>query len=146
MKRVLLATSFVIVGLSAPALADPVNLDPGQWTYTMTMTLPGSGMDPIMETESDCMEEWESQLEPDALAQEFAGGADCKATNVNQTANMVSFKLSCPGEVMDNSSITLTHQGSSFAMDGDVLIPNGQGGFLTADLKVIANRTGACIG
>lgn len=146
MKRILLATGFVIAGLSAPALSEPVNLDPGQWTYTMTMTIPGSGIDPIVETESDCLAEWESKLEPDALAQEFAGGADCKATNVNQTANMVSFTLSCPGEVMDKSSITLTHQGSSFAMDGDVLIPNGQGGFLNADLKVIANRTGACTG
>ena len=144
MKRAVFTTAIALGLTAASAIAEPINLQPGQWKYTITMTMHGTGLDPIIESESDCMGEWESKLEPAALAQEFAGGADCQATNVNQTANMVSFKMICPGEAMHNAKLTLTHQYSSFAMDGDLLIPVSDGRTILADMKVIANRTGAC--
>ena len=144
MKYKCLSAVMMLGGLMGVASAEPVNLKPGQWQYTMTMTLANGGIDPIVETETSCMKAWESKLEPTALAQEFAGGAECEARDVTQTANLVSFKLSCPGEAMDNSEFTMTHQFSSFAMDGKLQIPNGNGGFITADMKVIANNTGAC--
>lgn len=144
MKRTLLAASLTAACLIGTAQAEPVNLKPGQWTYTMNMEVPGTGMPPISETESDCMEEWEAKLEPSALAQEFAGGADCKATDVQQSTGKVSFTMSCPGEAMDGAKISLTHSYDSFTMDGDLSIPNGQGGFLAADLTVTAQNVGTC--
>lgn len=79
MKRTLITGGLAAVCLVGAVNAEPVNLKAGEWTYTLTMSVPGSESPPITETDSDCMQDWETQLEPAALAQEFAGGADCQA-------------------------------------------------------------------
>ena len=144
MKRVLIATSVALGCATATALADPVNLQPGEWTYTLTMTIPGTTMGPIVETENDCLGEWESKLEPTELAKEFAGGANCTASNVKQTENNVSFDLSCPGEAMESATMVLTHDYTSFTMDGDVKLAVGEGQTMQSKLTVDAKRVGVC--
>ncbi|MEO1641907.1 MAG: DUF3617 family protein [Pseudomonadota bacterium] len=146
MKRVLVAAA-VALGLTATsALAAPVNLQPGQWSYDMTFTIPGLDIPPTQESNSDCLGEWESKLEPTDLAKEFAGGANCTASNVNQSANKVSFDLNCPGEAMRSAKMVLTHSYNSFRMDGDVTLDLGDGRTMPSKLVVNANRVGVCTG
>lgn len=144
MKRTIFAAGVAIACLTATAAAEPVSLKPGEWTYTMTMTVPNSGMAPVTESESDCLGEWESNLEPQALAQEFAGGAECTATNVVQSSNKVSFDMSCPGQALNKAKITLDHAYTSFTMDGDITLDLGNGQTIASDLVVDANYVGVC--
>ncbi|MEM7494252.1 MAG: DUF3617 family protein [Pseudomonadota bacterium] len=144
MKRILVATSVALGCAATSALADPVNLQPGQWSYEITFTVPGANMNPVIESDSDCLGEWESKLEPTALAKEFAGGAECTASNVSQDSNRVTFNLDCPGQAMRSAKIVLTHNYSSFLMDGDVDLDVGEGRTMASKMKVDAKRTGAC--
>ena len=101
-------------------------------------------MDPVSESDSDCVGECESILEPSALSKEFAWGAECTSSNVSQDSNRVTFNLDCPGQAMRSAKIVLTHDYNSFLMDGDVDLDVGEGRSMASKMTVDAKRTGAC--
>jgi hypothetical protein len=144
MKYKYLSAVLVLGGLMGTASAEPVEFETGEWTYTITMTVPDLPIDPIVESESSCMQPWETRLEPTDLAQEFAGGAECTSSNVTQTANTVSFDMVCPDQALSAASIVMTHQTTGFSMDGDIKLDAGTAGLMDAKMKVIASRVGPC--
>ena len=140
MIRTILASSAVMF-VAGAALAAPVQFEPGKWTATIDMTAFGETFSEAM---TDCMGVEEAKLEPTALAQEFAGGANCTATDVNQSGNTVSFTMTCPGEAMAEADITLTYARKSFTMNGDVLLDVGDGQTVPAVMNVKADYVGTC--
>jgi len=140
MIRTLFASSAVAL-FAASAMAAPVQFTPGKWTADMTMNAGGQS---FSESMTDCMGAQEANMEPTALAQEFAGGANCTASNVQQSGNSVSFQMSCPGEAMNSADITLTYTQSNFTMNGDIQLDVGNGQFMPATMVVKANYVGAC--
>lgn len=133
------AAAFAVLG--GAAIAAPVQFQPGEWTANISMTAMGQTFNESM---TDCMGADEANMEPTALAQEFAGGAECTATNVQQSGNRVTFSMTCPGQAMAAADITLEYQSTSFTMNGDVTLDVGQGQTVPAQMVVNANYQGAC--
>lgn len=133
------AAAFAFLG--GAAIAAPVQFQPGEWSAEINMTAMGQT---FTESMTDCMGADEANMEPTALAQEFAGGAECSATNVQQSGNTVTFQMSCPGQAMSSADITLTYQSTSFTMNGDIQLDTGNGQLLPAQMVVNANYKGAC--
>lgn len=129
------------VTLAGTAMAEPVNLQPGKWQADMSMTVLGQTMNDSM---TDCMGAEEANMEATALAQEFAGGANCTASNVQSGPGTVTFDLSCPGEAMSAAKVTLTFQSTSFVLVGDVTLDFGNGQTAPGTLRADAKYLGAC--
>ncbi len=140
MIRILTAASAAILLVGA-ASAAPINFKPGNWSADLTMEAMGETMSESM---TECMNAEEASMEPTDLAQEFAGGADCTASDVQQNGNTITFKMACPGEGLSEADITLTYEETNFTMFGDVILDAGGGTTFPATLQVDAKYLGAC--
>jgi hypothetical protein len=85
---------WVVLGLivGAPAGADGLKVEPGEWEFTSQTNLPNMpGNGPVVRRE--CVKE--SSFSPDDFQKDMQGG--CTISDVRTTSSSMNWKLSCPG-------------------------------------------------
>ena len=141
MIRTLASTA--ILGLLAPAaLAAPANFTAGQWRTDMTLVI---GTLSNSETMEDCMNSYEANKDLKVLADEFAGGMECTAKDVSETATSVTFNYDCePGTTFTDGSATLTRVSSTqFTINGEFTIALEDGQMMEGGISSTSNHIGA---
>lgn len=141
MKRALL--SLTCFALASPAQADPLNLTPGDWSVTIGVMAAGKSH---TDTMTACMTEADTSMEPVEMAQAFAGGADCSASNISQSGNEISFSMACSGQEagLVSADLSLLNMGSSFDMDGPIKLRLDNGSVIDGTMTIAAKRQGVC--
>jgi uncharacterized protein DUF3617 len=130
-KIILLFITFFALFLSYPCnvLADTPDINEGNWTITVTMSVQGTEMPP--QTYTNCLKK-EDSVPFDTDPQ----SPDCNPENVKTSGDTVSWTIDCKGMTGKGS---ITYYGDSFR--GDIIISNGQSKMIQ---HLEGRRTGPC--
>lgn len=123
--------------------AEPIVLTPGNWSVTIGVVANGKTHTDTMYA---CLTPADSNLEPVELAQAFAGGADCSASNISQNGKQITFDMSCAGSGtgLVSAELTLLNLESKFTMDGPIKLRNDLGVVGDGTMTIAAQRQGEC--
>ena len=142
MLRCLIA-SVTVMAFTPVATAEPVKLNPGNWSMVVEVMLDGGAEALNRQELSQCMTARDASMEPTDLAKAFAGGPGCTASDVAQNGNKVTFTMVCPNPPISTGYYTLIHNFDDFTMTADQAM-EVNGSTVDLDVKITAARSGAC--
>lgn len=129
--------------LSATALAEDPNIDPGMWETTSTVTIESEQfpIPPRTDTTSECV-----TLEKIKEGQAFLeDNEDCEFTNKDMRADGMDYTMTCNspegGTVTMNASMKFDGDSMSGTIDGDIESPMG---VMKMNVEMSGTRTGDC--
>ena len=123
---------FFALSFSWKAFADSPNLDEGNWTIEVTMSVPGMQMPPM--TYNNCLKKEDCvPFDTDPQSQQ---SQECNPKNIKVSGDTVSWTMECEGMTGKGS---ITYFGDS--LKGDIIINTGQGEMIQ---HLEGKRTGPC--
>ena len=127
----------LLIAVCAPALGQ--EMQPGEWQFTTTMTMPGMPQPQVM-NQSRCVTKEDS--DPSRWADKHQGKSDCKVTGMKKSGGTQSWEVSCPSTGMRGTGtarFTATTVESEMRLAGDM---GGQK--FEMHNKTTGKRIGAC--
>lgn len=129
--------------LSATAVAEDPNINPGMWETTSTVTIESEQfpIPPRTDTTSECV-----TLEKIKEGQAFLeDNEDCEFTNKDMRADGMDYTMTCnspeSGTVTMNASMKFDGDSMSGTIDGDIESPMG---VMKTSIELSGQRTGDC--
>ena len=137
------ATLLAAASISAPALAENPNIEPGMWETTSTVTIQSEQfpIPPRTDTSSECVtaekiEEGQAFLEDND---------DCEFTNKDMRADGMDYTMTCRSQdgstVTMNASMKFNGDSMSGTIDGNIESPMG---VMKMNVEMSGERTGDC--
>jgi hypothetical protein len=136
-------TALAVAGLSASALADSPNINPGMWETTSTVSInsPQFSLPPQTQSTSDCVTA-EDIDQGDVFLDD---NEECEITNKDIRSDGMNYAMTCSNP--DGSTMSMT---ADIAFDGDTMSGSVDGqmqsamGEMTMKIELTGKRTGDC--
>jgi hypothetical protein len=136
-------TALAVAGLSASALADEPNINPGMWETTSTVSInsPQFSLPPQTQSTSDCVTA-EDIDQGDVFLED---NEECEITNKDIRSDGMNYTMTCSNP--DGSTMSMT---ADISFDGDAMSGNVDGqmqsamGEMTMKIEISGERTGDC--
>lgn len=134
---------FAAAALSAQAVAEDPNINPGMWETTSTVTIQSEQfpIPPRTDTTSECV-----TLDKIKEGQAFLeDNEDCEFTNKDMRTDGMDYTMTCQsqdgGTVTMNASMKFDGDTMSGTIDGDIESPMG---VMKMNVEMSGQRTGDC--
>ena len=108
----------LLMSVCVPALGQ--EMQPGEWQFTTTMTMPGMPQPQVM-NHSRCVTKEDS--DPSRLADRQQGKSDCKVSGMKKSGGTQSWEVNCPSTGMRGTGtarVTATTVDSEMRLAGDM--------------------------
>lgn len=127
----------MMIAMCTPALGQ--EMEPGQWEFTTTMTVPGMPQPQTM-TNKRCVTKEDS--DPSRWADKQQAKSDCKVSPSKKSGGNYSWEVSCPSSGMRGTG---TARVTSSTVDSELRLAADMGGQKMEMLtKTTGKRLGAC--
>lgn len=130
-SRFLLLGAFISVG---QVFAADINMNPGKWTWTSQMQMPGMSMQMPPMTYSECVTR-ENMVPTDRNL-----GQDCKAHDIKMESDRVSWHVTCKTPGGDSTGKGVMHYSGDTAKGEMTFTTQG----MQMNLTMTGRRIGAC--
>ena len=124
--------------LALPFAAAAQSLEPGEWQFTTTTSMPGMG-EPRSFTNKQCVKKEDASKLP---WERQDPAVDCKTTALKKSGNTVSWEVSCPKMNMQGRGSAQLH-GSSLESEM-TMVGENNGQKMEVRSKTTGKRLGPC--
>ncbi|HUO44688.1 MAG TPA: DUF3617 family protein [Burkholderiales bacterium] len=136
----ILATALI----ACPVAASAAGMQPGLWEITTSMEMSGVGMQLPATTIKHCYKPSDV-----ADAKNIVPGdpqdKQCRVSDVSESGNTVSWKMSCSGRQKMNGNGTITYGSNSYSGVTQMSVVDGSGMAMNMTQKYNGKRLGDCL-
>jgi hypothetical protein len=128
----------LLIAVCAPALAQ--EMEPGEWEFVTSMTMPGMPQAAHTYTHKRCVTK--EDQDPSRWKDKAEAKSDCKVSPSKKSGGTVSWEVSCPSQGMRGTG---TARLARTTMDSEMRVAGDKGGQkFEMVTKTTGKRLGAC--